>query len=455
MYLSHLRNTPYSVRFLFASALLLLTSTARAQTKQISNIPRCGFDEVLKYYRRIDPDYQKRLESSYQDHASEKGTAQVYKIPVVFHVVYDPATPAQNLPDSVILNQLQVLNDAYRHRHKDTGTIRAIFKPLAADAQIEFYLATKDPQGNTTTGITRTQTSIPMFGDYVNDTTMAPLERIKKTAQGGIDPWPVSRYLNIWIADMSDITFGQIVLFGYATPPNNPLPPNWSHNYKADSLIQGVVIQYQVTGNNNPYNSQIPGGLGTAGRSAVHEVGHYLGLRHIWGDASPADSCKTSGDDGISDTPPQAVASTMNSTCPSASQNTCSGTTGDLPDMWEDYMDYSNDKCVTMFTAGQVSHMRIITAYQKDTLIGLVGIQQPEPTHYSISIYPQPASDEFFIRFDGPISSLKLTDVLGREVFVNRNADKRYDISGLANGCYVIQLRSGANTYIQKLLVQH
>lgn len=450
MYLHRHRNTIFTVSLLITSLVLAVTVNAQ--------VPKCGFDEVLKYYRSIDSTYQKRLVSSYQHKEAAKTTAQVYKIPVVFHVVYNPLLPSQNLPDTVILNQLQVLNDAYRHRHSDTVNIRTDFKPIAADAQIEFYLATKDPQGNATTGITRTQTTIAMFGDFANDTTMAHLERIKKTAEGGIDPWPVSRYLNIWIGDMSDITTNAIILFGYATPPDNPLPPNWSHNYNHDTLIQGVVIQYQVVGNNNPFNSQIPGGLGTAGRSAVHEVGHYLGLRHIWGDANPADSCKTSGDDGIADTPPQAVATIMTSTCPLATQNTCSGGAGDKPDLWEDYMDYTNDKCQAMFTAGQVAHMRIITAYQKDTLVGLVNISLTQSPEYSLSIYPQPAANEFFVRFDGVITSLKLIDVFGRVVSAFRKEDianKRFDASYLPAGCYVLQLQSGTRYYTRKLLIRH
>lgn len=433
------------------SVLLSLSVNAQHTT------PVCGFDKVLDYYRRADPSFQQRFDATFKEssRSAAKHTGTVYRIPVVFHVLYNNAT--QNLPDSVLLNQIQVLNGAYRHNHANVGNIRPIFQPFAADAEIEFYMADVDPQGNFTNGITRTHTDVSRFGDYVNDTSFKPLERIKKTADGGIDPWPSDRYLNIWVADMSDSTYKLVVLYGYATPPTNPLPVNWQGaNWPA--LGDGVVLQYQIVGSNNPYSSMV-NYIGTEGRSAVHEVGHYLGLRHIWGDvAGTSDTCGPNGDDGINDTPLQGQESNIAGSCSSYSnKNTCgAGTTGDLPDMWENYMDYSNDKCQAMFTAGQVSHMRNILTNQRLSVTKSLDVKKYKFLEPSFSVYPQPASNTMYVNFYGDIENMQLRDMMGKTVlsFNNEAANaKQYDISGLPTGIYIITLQSKDLTLTKRVMI--
>ena len=433
---------------LLASALLLSVA-ASAQLKP----QPCGFDYLLDYYRKIDPGYQQRLEASYDvsNQSSAKGTAGVYKIPIVFHVIYN--NPSQNIHDSIIMNQLQVLNEAYRHTHKDTANVRAIFKPIAGDAEIEFYLADRDPSGNITTGITRTQTNITMFTDINGDPTLfKSLERIKSTADGGHDPWPTDRYLNIWIADMRDITLQQAFLYGYALPPTNPLPPNWN-NGQLPVAKDGVVVHYTAIGNNNPFNT----GYGNEGRAMVHEVGHYLGLRHIWGDAQTfSDTCVV--DDGIADTPPQALQSDVMKPCDQlANQNSCdSHLQGDLPDQWENYMDYSANECQAMFTVGQVAHMRNILDNQRAPLRIPLAIQRLASSTQSLSIYPQPASNSLAINYDGIIEHLSITDMLGKKVMVldNDNANKKvYDVSSIPAGNYIITLIADGQPINKKLII--
>lgn len=432
------------------AASLLLSAGASAQVKP----QPCGFDYVLDYYRKADPKFQQRMEDSYAEASklSSKNTAGVYRIPVVFHVLYN--TQDQNLHDSVILSQLQILNDAYRHKHKDVGNIRGVFQPFAGDAEIEFYLPTQDPDGKPSNGITRTQTNIAMFANLFNDPTIFnSLERIKSTTNGGHDAWPTHRYLNIWVADMRDSTLERAFLYGYAAPPLNPLPPNWNAG-QIPAITDGVVVHSAVVGNNNPTNN---GAYGKDGKTMVHEVGHYLGLRHIWGDAaSISDTC--SADDGIADTPPQAEASDPSVPCAAlAMQNTCgSHLAGDLPDMWENYMDYSSNSCQVMFTAGQVTHMRSIMENQRAFLKAPLSIKTPSLFEETFSLYPQPASGNININYAGDIERIAIIDLLGKEVW-NANGEQSnnrvHDVLNLPPGTYIITLQSQGQKLNKRLII--
>ena len=437
---------------IFTIILWGLTGSLFAQT------PKCGYTDIVNNYKQYPAfaGYYDGMYAQQPTNTAAKTTNTVYRIPVVFHIVYKDQK--QNIGDSVILNQLQVMNDAYRHRHTDTSNIRPVFKPFAGDTYIEFYLATTDPNGNPTTGITRTKTNVTRFGDFVNDTTFNSLERIKKTAEGGIDPWDTKKYLNIWVGDIGDSTYAMPILLGYAPPPTNPLPPNWKDSGVDDwgILIDGVVIQYQAIGTNNPYNNEL-NGLATAGRITVHEVGHYLGLRHISGDAQgTSKACTPAGDDGISDTPPQSQQSGMTINCPSATQNTCTTATNDLPDMWENYMDYSNDKCQALFTNGQATHMRVVLENQRNQLIKYqaTGIATTFHQEDNVTVYPQPATNSINIEYTGQISSIKLYNMLGQNIMSEYgNNITQLDVSKLASGNYIINIQTDKGTTIAKRIM--
>ncbi len=429
--------------------LLLVASSLYAQNL------KCGYTKIVNHYNQY-PKFTNYYNGLFQQHNSPnaaKTTNTVYRIPVVFHIVYK--NQDQNLDDSVIQNQLQVLNDAYRHRHKDVNNLRAVFQPFASDTYIEFYLATTDPNGNPTTGITRTKTDVTYFGDFINDTTFNSLERIKKTTKGGIDPWPTDKYLNIWVGNIGDSTYGIPVLVGYAPPPTNPLPPNWMGTGNQDwtILTDGVVIQYQALGNNNPHASDL-NGLAIAGRTLVHEIGHYLGLRHISGDAQgTSKACTAAGDDGIADTPPQGQQSAMQVSCPSSTQNTCVSTTNDLPDMWENYMDYSNDKCQSLFTKGQATHMRVVLENQRSKLINYQGTNVFAHTSRDeeLSVFPQPAQNEVNIQYSKAIDHVQLYNMMGQLAFSKTgNNIKQIDVSNLPSGNYIIKLQASGEKSISK-----
>ncbi|WP_433367290.1 M43 family zinc metalloprotease [Actinoplanes sp. CA-142083] len=238
----------------------------------------------------------------------------VVRIPVVVHVVWK--TAAQNISDAQIQSQIDVLNHDFRATNTDVGTVPGVFANLVADCRIEFFLATTDPSGAPTNGITRTATTVDSF---THD------DKIKRAATGGHDAWPADKYLNIWTGRLSG------GLLGYAQFPGGP------------AGTDGVVILQSAFGN-----------IGTAtppfhlGRTATHEIGHFLNLFHIWGD----DGTGCGGTDEVDDTPNQGGANTGVPTFPHVTCN--NGPNGDL---FMNYMDYVDDPVMVMFTKGQAARM--------------------------------------------------------------------------------------------------
>jgi hypothetical protein len=234
----------------------------------------------------------------------------VVTIPVVVHVIYNSST--QNISDAQIQSQITVLNQDFRRTNAD----RTTKWPQAADSEIQFCMANVDPNGAVTTGITRTQTTVSSFS--TNDA-------MKFTAQGGKDAWNTSKYLNIWVCNIG----GGIL--GYAQFPGG-----------GSASTDGVVVGFNYFGTTGtasaPFNK---------GRTATHEVGHWLNLRHIWGDGP----CGT--DDFITDTP---ESDAPNYGC--ATGHISCGT----EDMVQNYMDYSDDACMNLFTAGQKTRMQALFA---------------------------------------------------------------------------------------------
>jgi hypothetical protein len=280
------------------------------------------------------PEYrERRLEAEDETRRSiEMGeasrvTAKLITIPVVVHVVYKG--DGGRIGDAQVKSQIASLTRDFRAKNTDIGKVPKAWRSLAADAKIEFALAKRDPRGRKTAGITYTETSVSSF---------APDDRVKSKKAGGVDPWPTDRYLNIWVCSL-----GQGLL-GYAQFPGGP------------SKTDGVVVLNTAFGTKGkvkvPFNK---------GRTATHEVGHYLGLRHIWGDRNDC-----SGDDFVADTP---RARQANMGKPKFPRITCNN--GPNGDMFMNYMDYVDDAAMFMFTAGQVGRMNATLAGPRKKLAGL------------------------------------------------------------------------------------
>lgn len=283
----------------------------------------CGSMDYLNNQIKSDPSIIQRrqnIETHTQAYQSSlnKAAGVIVTIPVVVHVVYN--TTAQNISQAQIQSQIDILNADYRKLNADTGNVPALFKSLAADCKVEFVLAKRDPAGNSTTGIIRKQTTTTSFTSNDN---------VKYSSKGGDDAWASSSYLNLWVCPLGG------GLLGYAQFPGS-----------GAAATDGVVINVTAFGNTGtaaaPYNK---------GRTATHEVGHWLNLYHIWGD----DSGACTGSDNVGDTPNQGA---ENYGCPTYPHASCSNTS----DMFMNYMDYVDDACMNMFSVGQGARMSALFA---------------------------------------------------------------------------------------------
>jgi Pregnancy-associated plasma protein-A len=246
-------------------------------------------------------------------------------IPVVVHVVY--RTAAENVSDAQIHSQIASLNRDFRAANKDKSKAPAVWRGLVTDAGIEFVLATADPKGKKTDGIVRTKTSQASFGAD---------DSVKAVATGGAAAWPSKSYLNLWVCTLGDD------LLGYAQFPGGP------------AKTDGVVVLNEAFGTTG--SAKAPFNLG---RTATHEVGHWLNLRHIWGDT---EDC--SGTDAVADTP---NARGPNYGKPAFPHVSCSN--GPNGDMFMNYMDYVDDGAMVMFTAQQVSRMHAALEGPRKSLV--------------------------------------------------------------------------------------
>ena len=409
---------------------------------------RCMTPQFISYQESLTPGYEKAVTTTFNEAKTLNAKSNsIYTIPVVVHIVHN--TPAQNIDDSVVFDQIRVLNEDYNRLNADTVNMRADFDIVKGSPKIKFKLAQIDEFGSPTTGITRTATSTTSFGSSALFTgDFSDLEKVKSTADGGHDPWDTTRYLNIWVCNMAIDFFGQEIpaLLGYATPPSGLA--NWPAG-STDGLIDGVVIQYQAFGSNNPNPLDAGSGpVDVMGRTPTHEVGHYLGLRHIWGDGDCA------AEDGIDDTP-NADAESQQDCDPS--KNTCTdniqGT--DLPDMIENYMDYSAETCQNSFTEGQVSLMHgVLEGPRFDLVHGNPAIVN-ELTAISWEAYPNPTKGELHIKSADNLTSVSVYDLSGKMLLNNSISGNEHDIqlNDLSSGVYLLEVAS-ENGKSQKRIVK-
>ena len=355
----------------------------------------------------------------------DSGTAMpsTITIPVVVHILYHSSQ--ENISEAQVQSQLDVLNADYSRTNKDASGTPAAFRNVAADCGFRFVLARVDPQGYGTNGIVRKQTSNNVFG--VNDD-------IKFAAKGGDDAWDPNRYLNIWVGNL------QSGYIGYASVIGGPMERD------------GVVIQYTAFGIigilQSPYNF---------GRTATHEIGHWLNLIHIWGDAN----C---GDDHVDDTPPQ---QTSTSGCPSGVISSCNN--GPNGNMYSNYMDFTNDQCMNLFTKGQRDRMRSLFepgGYRYSLLSSNALTSTPLPSPYrndnngdltsGLSVYPNPASSTVQVRMNGNFvagSTVEVYSLEGRKLMselMNRQ-DQTLNIASLKPGIYFVKINGGSVSRLVKL----
>lgn len=325
-------------------SVLLASLTSVMLIAQVPAQRSCGTMDNLQRLEQLDPGLTARMQqienqtAAYVNalsHNHSNTTQTVVTIPVVFHVVY--SSSSQNISDAQCQAQLNQLNQDYAHINSDAANAPAPFLSLAANTQVQFCMAQRDPNGNATTGVVHKSTTTTSFSSNDN---------IKHSSTGGDDAWPAGSYLNIWSCNLGG------GLLGYAQFPGGA------------AATDGVVFLYSSIGSIAQPGTATPYNLG---RTATHEVGHWLNLRHIWGDAN----C---GDDFVADTPTQ---QTSNFGCPAYPHKTCGNTTNG--DMFMNYMDYTDDGCMNMFTTGQTTRMQALfaTGGTRVSLLSSLGCTPP------------------------------------------------------------------------------
>jgi hypothetical protein len=418
---------------------------------------RCGYQLIQKQNQLKDPNYIHRQKHIFQyakqwakeNKKSLSQNQEILQIPVVVHILYE--NNDENISDDVINSQIDVLNEDFGRTNADTVETRAMFDSIAGIAKFKFHLATVDPDGNSTKGITRTSTTVNSFMTQEEMYSGQMLESMKKPSSGGVAPWPVEDYLNIWVCDIS--IDGQIGILGYASPPNNL--PNWQGMPTLDPDYDGVVIHYGVFGRNAA--PDVGGGqiVHFLGRVTTHEVGHYFGLRHIWGDS---DNCID--DDGIDDTP-RATQDGQNQ-C-NHSSNTCVESPYNFPDMIENYMDYSAPSCQNMFTKGQVDFMYSVIVNNRselpDSTTSGIFNSYINNNKEKIFAYPNPAQDWLTIDFNliNEVQSIQLFDVFGKLVWQEdlnvKQSHIQINLSTFSKGLYFAKVNAlKSNTTLKIVL---
>lgn len=313
----------------------------------------CAFEELNSTSEKEFLAFQKSI-SNYQQR--NLNSDEVYVIPVVFHVIHngEPIGEGTNIGNEKILEQLEQLNKDFRMQNGSEFEIPDIYNNIAADVRIEFALATINPDGDPTSGITRIMGAQESF------------VRTDDNLLKSYDYWPAEEYLNIWIADVSYIGWAQF-------PETNFVDgiPNTSK----DRLSDGVVVDYAYVGENPDARN-----FHSYGRTLTHEVGHYLGLLHPWGASA---SCNT--DDFCDDTP-----QTDDDSDGCNARISCGS-----PDMIENYMSYSDDECMSLFTICQRERMRIVleNAPRRRSLLTSPALESPLDLSKELAIGPNPATD--------------------------------------------------------------
>lgn len=350
---------------------------------------------------------------------STESSSGVILIPVVVHVVW--RTASENISDDQIHSQIEALNADFSRKNSDFTQVPAVFAGRAADAGIQFVLATVDPQGRPTTGIIRKQTTAQL---WIND------DRIKKSSTGGSDAWDSRQYLNIWVANLSTS------LIGFSTFPGAPAEKD------------GIVIRYNAFGTRGtlspPYDR---------GRTLTHETGHWLGLQHLWGDTP----C---GDDGVDDTPKQRAGNRGTPQFPRINTGCDNGPNGD---MFMNFMDFSDDRSLLMFTQGQRERMRaqFLPGASRHTLLSSKGGGEPwnfQPASeatipQTVTVYPNPTDGILNIcTSNGDVQNFIITDAVGRIAMsgTHQGNSQKINVSSLQPGSYHLRLGHTVMKFIRR-----
>lgn len=399
------------------------------------NIP--GFKEsadqaFMKANKLSKANANQTLKTGESNAATGEWFDTTYCIPVVFHVLVNSANT--DVPDSTLKSYLKSMNDDFNRRNSDTMSTPNDFKNIVSGANIEFVLATKDSAGNPASGIVRKSTDIIQFNLPPNTATM------KLSATSGSLAWDPDRFLNFWVCNLI-INGGGNGLLGFAQPPLN-------HSFWPSNTFTGLIRETDgVALDESVFYSA------AYRRVLAHEVGHYLSLRHVWGDKLV---CSDPGD-YIDDTPDQSETSQGNP-CGQA-RNTCTETPPKLnvEDMQINYMSYHTGSCQTAFSKGQTRQMRSVLKTDRTKLayvckvkgVWVSDINNTNPIN-PIMVTPNPVNDVTTIKINletiNPHSTINIYDNMGRVMYSKSSNESYYeekvDCSMFERGVYFVEVLS-------------
>lgn len=404
-------------------------------TKETAAQQRCSSVEYQQAQLQKDPSLQykiRALETFTENSIKNKSRnvlsrldgGFVIRIPVVVHILYHD--PSEDISDSRVMEQIEALNRDYRRMNADTVNTPYYFKPVAADCNIEFHLATSDPKQRSTTGIIRKYSPIKTWNED---------DKMKFSSSFGDDAWDSQSYLNIWVCNINNV-------LGYSSFMGGP------------ANLDGVVINTSVFGQTGTISSY------DMGRTTVHEVGHWLSLIHLWGDTN----C---GDDLVADTPKQ---STFTVGCPSGIKISCDNAPNG--NMYMNYMDFTYDDCMNMFTQGQKERMRtqFETGGFRYSILSSRGLDAPliyelpeidyPPRWLYPQIFPNPANNELTLdlsydaRWLGKtVNLVNLQGQIVKQISVTSKIQK-IDISRLSRGMYFLAAKRSDGESIREKFVK-
>lgn len=403
--------------------------------KTFAQSDACGFN-----WQMLDSSnqtwYTSALDHANYPHSKRESADTVFTVKVIFHLIYPTYTitsKAQFIP-----NHLQQITKDFRRQNEDTTGLRSIFRDRVGDARIQFVLADSTPDGLPSQGYTFTK-SPKIFG-VLPGASFSTWHNMKFDSLGGKNAWDTRKYLNIWVCN-NIAPDGRYYYGAFATPPKNA--PNWSPTYWADSMTDGVVMGWAS------YESY------SRSATLTHEIGHYLGLRHVSGDGPAISGSDCKFDDFIFDTP---KISTANFGC-DKSVNTCDEGSGDLPDMLENYMDYTS--CKNSFTLGQIRLMRYCLSTLRHGLSSLAISKTPStPALATVQIFASASSKSIIIKNQHTLPetmNMQVYNTIGQCLTSKDVIASEFALSTetWATGLYTVLLRNAQGNVIkiEKVLV--
>ncbi len=405
----------------------------KCYTTELEQLNQQRYPEWKSQREQFEKDLKQQVLKLKNSKHNRVEAGALLKIPVVVHILHNEANGAitdENIPDQRVLEQIVTLNRDFRRANADAINTPIIYNGIATDTQIEFCLANRDPLGFPTSGINRVYNAKSPF-IYPNDDALLK----------SLSYWPSDQYLNIWVCRMSDNSQTNKIL-GYAQFPSNTALGGLS-NDEGPASTDGVVIHYTVFGMTSDASYNL-------GRTTTHEVGHWLGLLHTWGDGD------CSVDDYIDDTPncdDQYFSDRL--TCIAPIQ--CGGRR-----MIENYMDYSDDACMNLYTVDQKTRMQtaLTLSPRRAALINSKGCCDTCTTNTELNVFPNPSNGtvKIQIQFQNATDvDLYIYDRIGKLVYQEQDKhvtryNKFINVSYWTDGLYYIVMKTSNNDKFYKRL---